>query len=188
MTTVTNSHKMKDYKPDTENIAMKHAVITARPRHKQQGAVLITSLVFLIILTMLAVTSMSTNTLEEKMAANAVENNLVFQAAESATPLVWNSFWSQGSDNFRPEALKNKTFDNKITNFDGNSTDIEYNAVYEQQSAAQRCDGDRDPAQCSEAGQTSRQFYRVNTTARNSQTGVSASIRVGGYKWGPAAN
>ena len=188
MTTVTNSHKMKDYKPDTENIAMKHAVITARPRHKQQGAVLITSLVFLIILTMLAVTSMSTNTLEEKMAANAVENNLVFQAAESATPLVWNSFWLETDpDKFRPEALKNKTPD-IITNFDGNDTNIEYSAVYEQQSAAQRCDGDTDPAQCSEAGQTSRQFYRVNTTARNSQTGVSASIHVGGYKWGPAAN
>ena len=167
---------------------MKHTVITARPRHKQQGAVLITSLVFLIILTMLAVTSMSTNTLEEKMAANAVENNLVFQAAESAMPLVWNSFWLETDpDKFRPEALKNKTPDT-ITNFDGNSTDIEYNAVYEQQSAAQRCEGDTDPTQCSEAGQTSRQFYRVNTTARNSQTGVSATIHVGGYKWGPAAN
>ena len=167
---------------------MKHTTITARPRHRQQGAVLITSLIFLIILTILAVTSMSTNTLEERMAANAVENNIVFQAAESAAPLTWNSFWGQTNpDNFRPDALQGKAPDT-IEDFDGNKTDIEYLAFYEQESDSRRCAGDTDPAQCSEAGQTSRQFYRVKTTAKNTDTGVSATIHMGGYKWGPASN
>ena len=167
---------------------MKHATLATRPRHRQQGAVLITSLVFLIILTMLAITSMSTNTLEEKMAANAVENNIVFQAAESVAPVAWNSFWGDSNqDNFRPGALQGKAPD-KITDFDGNKTDIEYLAAYEQESKPQRCAGDTDPSQCSEVGQTSRQFYRIKTTAKNSATGVSATVHMGGYKWGPASN
>ena len=167
---------------------MKHATLTTRPRHAQQGAVLITSLIFLVILTMLAVTSMSTNTLEEKMAANAVENNIVFQAAASVAPVVWRKFWEETDpEKFQPSELQKKAPDT-IIDFDGNKTNIEYLAAYEQESAPQRCDGDTDPSQCGETGQTARQFYRVKTTAKNSATGVSATIHMGGYKWGPAVN
>lgn len=167
---------------------MKHATPATRPRHAQQGAVLITSLVFLIILTMLAITSMSTNTLEERMAANAVENNIVFQAAESVAPVAWNSFWGQTDpEKYRPGALQGKAPDT-ITNFDGNRTDIEYLAAYEQESRPQRCAGDTNPAQCSEVGQTSRQFYRIKTTAENADTKVSATVHIGGYRWGPASD
>lgn len=169
---------------------MKHATLATRPRHRQQGAVLITSLVFLIILTMLAITSMSTNTLEERMAANAVENNIVFQAAESVAPVAWNSFWGQADpEKFRPGALKVKAkTPDKIDNFDGNETEVKYLAAYQQESTPQRCAGDTAPTQCSEVGQTSRQFYRIKTTAENTQTRVSATVHIGGYKWGPASN
>ena len=167
---------------------MKHATLATRPRHAQQGAVLITSLIFLIILTMLAITSMSTNTLEEKMAANAVENNIVFQAAESAASVAWKSFWENSDpENFRPGALQGKAPDT-FTDFDGNKTDIEYLAAYEQESTPLRCAGDIDSSLCSEVGQTSRQFYRIETKAKNSDTSVSATVHMGGYKWGPASN
>ena len=174
---------------------MKHATLATRPRHRQQGAVLITSLVFLIILTMLAITSMSTNTLEERMAANAVENNILFQAAESVAPVAWNSFWGQTDpEKYRPGALQGKTPD-IITNFDGNRTDIEYSAAYQQEGIPQRCAGDTNPAQCSEVGQTSRQYYRIETKAtnadikaKNPKTRVSATVHIGGYRWGPAAD
>ena len=167
---------------------MKHATITMRPPHAQQGAVLITSLIFLVILTMLAVSSMSTNTLEERMAANAVENNIVFQAAASMAPVAWRKFWEETNpEKFQPSELQNKAPDT-IPNFDSNNTAIKYQAFYEQESAPQRCDGDTDPSQCGETGQTARQFYRVKTTAKNSTTGISATIHMGGYKWGPAVN
>lgn len=55
---------------------------------KQDGAALVTALVLLTIMTMLALTSMSTNTLEEKMAANAQEMNRAFQAAEMGLQLA----------------------------------------------------------------------------------------------------
>lgn len=58
------------------------------PRHKalraQNGAVLLTSLILLLVMTMLAVTTMRTTSMEQKMAANAAFTNRAFQAAESA--------------------------------------------------------------------------------------------------------
>ena len=53
-----------------------------RARH-EQGAVLITGLVFLLVLTMLGISAMSINVLEERMAGNSRDLNLAFQAAES---------------------------------------------------------------------------------------------------------
>ena len=52
--------------------------------HRQRGVVLIMALVFLVILTILGITAMSTTSLEEKMAGNARDRNLAFQAAETA--------------------------------------------------------------------------------------------------------
>ena len=51
---------------------------------KQNGAVLITSLIILVIMTVFGVVSMNTSLLQEKMATNAQNGNRVFQAAESA--------------------------------------------------------------------------------------------------------
>lgn len=57
--------------------------------NRQDGAALITALVFLVILTLLAITSISTTTLEEKMAANSQEINRVFQASETGLGLAF---------------------------------------------------------------------------------------------------
>ena len=52
-------------------------------RAPQRGAVLIVSLVFLLIVTLIAVGSMRDTILEEKMAGNTRDRNLAFQSAES---------------------------------------------------------------------------------------------------------
>ena len=51
--------------------------------HKE-GAVLIISLIMLLLLTIIGVTAIQTSSLEEKMAGNLRDQNLAFQAAESA--------------------------------------------------------------------------------------------------------
>lgn len=51
---------------------------------KQKGSVLIVSMVLLFLLTLVGVTSMSTTSLEEKMAGNLRNQQLAFQAAEAA--------------------------------------------------------------------------------------------------------
>ncbi|MBT8092482.1 MAG: pilus assembly protein PilX, partial [Gammaproteobacteria bacterium] len=51
---------------------------------REQGAVLIVSLVMLLIVTLIAVSSMQGTIMEEKMAGNSRDRNLAFQTAESS--------------------------------------------------------------------------------------------------------
>lgn len=51
---------------------------------QQQGAVLIISMIILLMLTILGVTSMRTTQLEERMAGNARDRHVAFEAAEAA--------------------------------------------------------------------------------------------------------
>lgn len=53
-------------------------------KHAQRGTALVMTLVFLVLLTMLGITAINTSTLEEKMAGNTKDQNLSFQAAETA--------------------------------------------------------------------------------------------------------
>ena len=57
--------------------------IVIQINHKE-GAVLIISLIMLLLLTIIGVTAIQTSSLEEKMAGNMRDQNLAFQAAESA--------------------------------------------------------------------------------------------------------
>ncbi len=54
------------------------------PAHRQQGIALIMALVFLMLLTIIGVTAMTTSSLQEKMAGNVQNKHGAFQAAESA--------------------------------------------------------------------------------------------------------
>jgi len=50
----------------------------------QKGSVLVVSLIFLLLLTMIGVASIQSSTLEERMAGNLRDQNNAFQAAEGA--------------------------------------------------------------------------------------------------------
>ncbi|MDG9922193.1 MULTISPECIES: PilX N-terminal domain-containing pilus assembly protein [unclassified Pseudomonas] len=51
---------------------------------KQNGSALIICMVFLLLLTILGISSMQSSTMQEKMVGNAVEENRAFQMAEGA--------------------------------------------------------------------------------------------------------
>lgn len=51
---------------------------------RQAGVALITGLIFLVMLTLIAITAMQSTTLEERMAGNARSRDLAFQGAEAA--------------------------------------------------------------------------------------------------------
>ncbi len=55
---------------------------------RQQGSALIIAMVFLIILTLLGMSTMTTSRTELRMANNAQFANLAFQAAESGIALM----------------------------------------------------------------------------------------------------
>lgn len=50
---------------------------------KQNGAILLTSLIFLLVLSMIVLAALRTGTLEERMAANARNRQVALQAAEA---------------------------------------------------------------------------------------------------------
>jgi type IV pilus assembly protein PilX len=57
---------------------------THAPQSRQTGAVLIIVLVMLLVLTILGVSSLTTSSLEQKMAGNSRDRHIAFQAAEAA--------------------------------------------------------------------------------------------------------
>jgi len=67
--------------------------------NRQQGAVLVVSLMLLLVMTLLSIASMSTSVMQEKMAANAQNTNRTFQAAESAVDAEVSSILGGNSTN-----------------------------------------------------------------------------------------
>ncbi len=54
------------------------------PHKKQKGIVLVVSLIFLLLMTIIGISGMKNTVLEEKMAGNFKDRNMAFQSAESA--------------------------------------------------------------------------------------------------------
>ena len=71
---------------------------------KQQGSVLIISLMLLLVMTIIGVSSMQNSMLEEKMAANEKNQKLTFQDAETsltrAENILFNMPWANLAGNF----------------------------------------------------------------------------------------
>lgn len=63
----------------------------------QKGAVLVISLIFLMLLTLLSISGMQLSSLQEKMVGNSRDKNLAFQAAESALNAAEQSLDPAGS-------------------------------------------------------------------------------------------
>lgn len=61
-----------------------HTTRTMSGQRRQAGIALITGLIFLVMLTLIAITAMQSTTLEERMAGNARSRDLAFQGAEAA--------------------------------------------------------------------------------------------------------
>ena len=66
--------------------ALPHPCTAAHPAlpHPERGVVLLVALVMLLLVTVLGLASVRMLTLEERMAANSLDRNLAFQAAETA--------------------------------------------------------------------------------------------------------
>ena len=52
-------------------------------KHSQHGVALITGLIFLVVLTLISMSAIKSTSLEERMAGNARDQNLAFQATEA---------------------------------------------------------------------------------------------------------
>ena len=139
---------------------------------RQNGAVLITALVMLVILTMLGLSSMGTNTMEERMAANNQDVNRAFQAAESGLDQGWAD----------PDAFDlNHNEDNPntftVTNFGSYDAKLIYSIAFRQQTAPRRGSG----------WDSTYALYHFDTdSAATTTTGANVTIHAGSYQVGKA--
>ena len=128
----------------------------------QQGVVLITALVFLVVLSMLGITMMSTNTLEERMAANMQDYNRAFQSAESAIVLAENQVVYGGR-----RAID--TADNMNVSSYGNLT-------YSVQKVAERDSGSGCPVSTCTGGQVMAIYSIRGAGKTNSNASVTINV------------
>jgi Tfp pilus assembly protein PilX len=68
-------------------------------KYKQNGAVLVVSLLLLLVLTVIGVTGLSNTNLEERMSGNFHHTTLVYQSAESALEQIYLSSNPETTDN-----------------------------------------------------------------------------------------
>ncbi len=108
----------------------RHAPIGPRRQH---GAVLITALVMLLVLTMLGLSTMSTTVVEERMVANSQVVNTSFQVAESALAQAVND--EQGINLRYTEASPYQRTLPAISDYPGTRR---YSMFYRQRTAPRR--------------------------------------------------
>lgn len=72
--------------------------IRSTHQSRQQGVVLFTAMIFLIVLTLLGINSVQNSSLEERMAGNTRNRDMAFQAAEAALRQAENTLttWRAG--------------------------------------------------------------------------------------------
>ena len=87
------------------NSKTRTARMGARPS-AQGGAVLIVSLILLAVLTLLGLSTMSTTSLEEKMAANTQESTRAFQIAETGLARAFRTTGLSELTKLEPEPVK----------------------------------------------------------------------------------
>ena len=158
---------------------MKHRSIASR---NQSGAALVTALVLLTIVTLLAITSMGTNTLEEKMAANSQEVNRAFQTAETGLRLAFadDTAFNTGNaldDNGTPFNPADDIYDfsGTDTGVGDYSADTDFGSYFRQKTIPKRGSG----------WDTTMAFYHFDLVSKGrTESGASTTLHAGAYQVG----
>jgi hypothetical protein len=134
--------------------------------NRQNGAALITALVVLIILTLLAISTLSTSTMEERMAFNSQEINRSFQTADSGITIIFAD----------PDAL-NTVVPYTGTETVGTST-VNYDSVFRESVPIDRSSN---LSQMWEAGKYSKYYFDLNSSSQT-VSGITTEIEGGAFQ------
>lgn len=161
---------------------------TILSRTSQQGAVLITALMLLVILTILGITSMSTTTMEERMAANSQEINRAFQAASTGLEIVFNdgkAFDTRNtvdsnhtaSDTYSDSTDPTKDKSDDTVGGTGYQARVTYDSVYRQSTSPPRGSG----------WDSTYAYYHFDLSSTGTTaSGASSTVHGGAYQVGKA--
>lgn len=149
---------------------------------QQRGAVLITALIMLVILTLLGLSSISTTTMEERMSANTQEITRAFQAASTGIAQVFNDEDAFATTNTQvTDGTSSDPYDKSASVGSSGShaynATAQYNSVYRQSTVPPRGSG----------WDSSYAFYHFDLSATGStDTGATSTIHAGAYQVGRA--
>ncbi len=153
-------------------------------KNPQSGAVLITSLVMLVILTLLGLSTISTSTLEEKMAANSQEMNRAFQTAETGLQMVMAdaaafSTSNTVNDNSTPNDDTDDIYQYQITDdsFSSYGAETIYRSEFKQRTPPSRESG-------WDIGQYAFYYFDLSATG-STPSGAYSEVHSGVYQIGP---
>ena len=149
---------------------------------RQTGAALMTALVMLTVVTMLALTSLGTNTLEEKMASNSQEVNRAFQTAETGLKKAFDdddafNIVNLVDDNGTPYDPTDDIYDYSEMDIPVGPyvADTDFAAYFRQKTIPKRGSG----------WDTSMAFYHFDVISNGeTQTGASTILHAGAYQVG----
>lgn len=161
---------------------------TAYPRvgrAKQQGIVLVVGLVFLLVLTIIGITSLRTTTLEERMAGNLQQRTVAFQDAEARISRLINIL----NDKTASLSTNDNCGDGSNVNPDTNPDSVNTGAISSYYTCPEYV-GTSTGGQLTdtaEGAQTSLLHFRIES---KSTTVGNATVRIqqGVYQRGPNAS
>ena len=144
--------------------------------NRQNGAALITALVVLIMLTLLAISTLSTSTMEERMAANSQELNRSFQIADTGLARIFDN----------PDALNTVSTFSATDIIDDNGTagiltddyTTTYNTEFRQDVPIGRTGN---LAQMWEAGKYSKYYFDLDSTS-STPANISTTLDGGSFQ------
>ena len=143
----------------------------------QRGAALVTALVMLVLVTILALSSMTTTTMDERMAANSQEINKAFQAAETGLSLVYNDEDAFSTANTEDsDGTGSDPYNKSENNLGGsNGLDTTYNSVFRQQTVPPRGSG----------WDNTMAYYHFDLSSTGTtSSGATSRLHLGAYQVG----
>ena len=137
---------------------------------------LLTALIFLMILTMLAVSSMDTNVLEVRMAANSQDLNRAFQTAETGLQKVlFDDDAFQTTNLAALDGTEGDTYAKPAEEVGTYDASVTYNSIYRQSTTPPRGSG----------WDSTMAYYHFDLSATaTSAGGAVASVHSGAYQVG----
>lgn len=143
---------------------------------KQRGAALLTALVFLVLLTMLVLSSMGTNIMEERMAGNTQEVNRAFQTAESGLQTVLDDGDAYSTTNLADlDGTSGDTYSKPALTVGDYDATVTYNSIFRQMTSPPRGSG----------WDQSMAYYHFDLSAVASTAGgATTTVHGGAYQVG----
>lgn len=144
--------------------------------NRQNGAALVTALFLLVVLTMLALSSMNTNIMDERMAGNSQEKSRAFRAAEIGIEMAFDDEEAFDTTNTAAtDGGANDPYDKASNDMGDYDADVAYNSVYIQKTKPPRGSG----------WDSSMAFYHFALSATSTTTsGISSEMTQGAYQVG----